>query len=40
MFTRSRLGAVAFAVAGVLFILYPSVRPWRDESTAEVPSLR
>jgi hypothetical protein len=35
MFTGTRLGAVAFAVAGVLFILYPVVRPWRDESTAE-----
>jgi hypothetical protein len=35
MSTGTRLGAVAFAVAGVLFILYPAVRPWRDESTVE-----
>jgi hypothetical protein len=35
MSSGSRLGAAAFAVAGVLFILYPAVRPWRDESTAE-----
>ncbi|BCJ70227.1 hypothetical protein GCM10009779_36180 [Polymorphospora rubra] len=32
---RVRLGALAFAVAGVLFVLYPAVRPWADESTAE-----
>jgi hypothetical protein len=32
---RSRLGAVALAVAGVLFVLYPAVRPWQDESTVE-----
>jgi hypothetical protein len=31
--TRTRLGALALAVAGVLFILYPAVRPWEDEST-------
>ena len=33
--SRSRLGALALAVAGVLFFLYPAVRPWRDESTVE-----
>jgi hypothetical protein len=33
--TRIRLGAVALAAAGVLFLLYPAVRPWEDESTAE-----
>jgi hypothetical protein len=33
--TRVRLGAVAFAAAGVLFLLYPAVRPWADESTVE-----
>jgi hypothetical protein len=33
--TRTRLGAVALAVAGVLFILYPAVRPWKDESTLD-----
>jgi len=31
--TRVRLGAVALAVAGALFVLYPAVRPWEDEST-------
>jgi hypothetical protein len=31
--TRTRFGALALAVAGVLFILYPAVRPWDDEST-------
>jgi hypothetical protein len=35
MLTRTRLGAAAFAVAGALFILYPAVRPWRDESTVD-----
>jgi hypothetical protein len=35
MLTRTRLGAVEFAVAGALFILYPAVRPWRDESTVD-----
>jgi hypothetical protein len=33
--TVIRWGAVALAVAGVLFVLYPAVRPWRDESTVE-----
>jgi hypothetical protein len=33
--TRIRLAAVALAVAGVLFFLYPALRPWRDESTAD-----
>ena len=31
----TRWGAVALAVAGVLFVLYPAVRPWQDESTVE-----
>jgi hypothetical protein len=31
--SRGRLGALALAVAGVLFVLYPTVRPWHDEST-------
>lgn len=31
--TRTRLGALALASAGVLFILYPAVRPWENEST-------
>jgi hypothetical protein len=30
---RTRLGAAALAAAGVLFFLYPAVRPWEDEST-------
>ncbi|BCB77671.1 hypothetical protein GCM10022251_63870 [Phytohabitans flavus] len=34
--TRSnRLGALALAAAGVLFLLYPAVRPWHDESTVD-----
>ena len=32
---RSRLGALALAIAGVLFVLYPAVRPWNDESTVD-----
>jgi hypothetical protein len=33
--TRTRLGALALAVAGVLFVLYPAMRPWHDESTRD-----
>jgi hypothetical protein len=33
--TRTRLGALVLAVAGVLFVLYPALRPWQDESTVE-----
>jgi hypothetical protein len=33
--SRTRFGAAALAVAGVLFVLYPAVRPWRDESTVD-----
>jgi len=33
--TRTRAGAAALAAAGVLFLLYPAVRPWHDESTVE-----
>jgi hypothetical protein len=29
----ARLGALAFGAAGVLFLLYPAVRPWHDETT-------
>lgn len=29
----ARLGALAIGVAGVLFLLYPAVRPWHDETT-------
>lgn len=32
--TRINLGALALALAGVLFLLYPVVRPWNDETTA------
>ena len=32
---RTRLAAVALAVAGVLFLLYPALRPWADESTTD-----
>ena len=28
-----RLGAIALAFSGLLFFLYPVVRPWHDEST-------
>jgi hypothetical protein len=28
-----RLGALALALSGLLFLLYPAVRPWHDEST-------
>jgi hypothetical protein len=28
-----RFGAVALALSGLLFFLYPTVRPWHDEST-------
>lgn len=31
--SRNRLGAVALGAAGLLFVLYPAVRPWHDEST-------
>jgi len=33
--TRTRLGGLALALAGVLFVLYPAVRPWHDESTVD-----
>jgi hypothetical protein len=35
MTTRIRWGAAALAFAGVMFLLYPAVRPWHDESTVE-----
>jgi hypothetical protein len=31
---HTRLGALALGAAGVLFVLYPTVRPWNDETTA------
>ncbi|GLH95027.1 hypothetical protein [Phytohabitans aurantiacus] len=31
----ARLGAPTLALAGALFILYPAVRPWHDESTVD-----
>ncbi|MEV4416787.1 hypothetical protein [Catellatospora sp. NPDC049609] len=33
--TRVRLAAAALALAGVLFALYPGLRPWRDETTLQ-----
>ncbi len=33
--SRSRLGAIALAAGGVLFLLYPAIRPYADESTVE-----
>lgn len=30
---RTRLGALALVIAGVLFFLYPALRPWHDELT-------
>lgn len=35
MSTRIRAGALALAVAGLLFVAYPAARPWHDESTVE-----
>ena len=32
---RVRAGALALAVAGILFILYPATRPWQDETTVD-----
>lgn len=33
--SRARLGALAFVLAAVLFILYPAIRPWKNESTVD-----
>lgn len=30
---RNRWGAIAFAFAGAMFLLYPAMRPWHDETT-------
>ncbi|WP_139337862.1 hypothetical protein [Micromonospora avicenniae] len=32
--SRNRLAAASLIAAGVLFFLYPALRPWADESTA------
>jgi hypothetical protein len=32
---RVRLGAAAFAIAAVLFVLYPAIRPFSDETTLQ-----
>jgi hypothetical protein len=32
---RTRLGAIAFAFAGILFVVYPALRPYSDESTLQ-----
>ncbi|GAA3737746.1 hypothetical protein GCM10022225_20780 [Plantactinospora mayteni] len=31
--TRTRPGALLLAATGILFVLYPALRPWEDEST-------
>src|SRR5512143_4144911 len=33
--TRTRLGALCLGAAAVLFVLYPAVRAWTDESTVD-----
>jgi hypothetical protein len=33
--SRVRLAGLGLAVAGLLFLLYPAVRPWSDESTVD-----
>jgi hypothetical protein len=33
--SRTRLGSLALAAAGLLFIAYPAVRPWHDETTLD-----
>ncbi len=33
--SRVRYSALATALAGVMFILYPAVRPWHDETTLD-----
>ena len=32
--SRIRLGAASLALAGLMFVLYPALRPWHDEATA------
>jgi hypothetical protein len=32
---RVRLGAAAFAIAGTLFVLYPAIRPFSDETSLQ-----
>src|SRR5258705_3555868 len=31
----ARWGAVSLALGGIMFVLYPAVRPWHDESTVD-----
>jgi hypothetical protein len=31
--SRIRLGAAALGLSGIMFVLYPALRPWHDEST-------
>src|SRR5262245_5843647 len=33
--SRIRLGAVALAVSGILFVLYPAIRPFSDETSLQ-----
>jgi hypothetical protein len=37
---RIRLGATALAIAGILFVLYPAMRPWGDKSTSDSEAVR
>jgi hypothetical protein len=32
--SRIRLGSASLALAGLMFVLYPALRPWHDEATA------
>jgi hypothetical protein len=36
--SRVRLGAVSLVVAGILFVLYPAIRPFSDEAFSRAPS--
>ena len=33
--SRHKLGALSLTLAGILFVLYPAVRPWHDETTVD-----
>ncbi|MBV1850467.1 hypothetical protein [Catellatospora tritici] len=35
LLSRNRVAAAALGASGVLFLLYPALRPWADESTAQ-----
>lgn len=38
--SRIRLGAIALAISGLLFVLYPAMRPWGDKSTSDSEAVR